>query len=176
MLEKLQSLEDRYEDLNRQMSDPEIYSNQEAYQKLAIAHAELEGIVLKYRAYRRVEDELGEAKEMLEDTLEADFEALLREEVASLEKRRAKLEKELQLQLLPKDPNDGKNVIVEIRAGTGGRGGGAVCGHTLSHVFALCRNERWNVEILSSNATELGGFKEVIFMVEGRGCLFQIEV
>ncbi len=175
MLEKLQSLEDRYEDLNRQMSDPGIYSNQEAYQKLAIAHAELEGIVLKYRAYRRVEDELGEAKEMLEDTLEADFEALLREEVASLEKRRAKLEKELQLQLLPKDPNDGKNVIVEIRAGTGGEEAALFAGTLFRMYSRYAENERWNVEILSSNATELGGFKEVIFMVEGRGAFSRLK-
>ncbi len=175
MLEKLQSLEQRYEDLNRQMSDPDIFSNQEAYQKLAIAHAELEEIVVKYREYRQIEDELSDAREMLQDSLEADFEALLKEEVASLEKRGGKLEEELQLMLLPKDPNDSKNVIVEIRAGTGGDEAALFAGTLFRMYSRYAENERWNVDILSSNATELGGFKEVIFMVEGQGAFSRLK-
>lgn len=175
MLEKLQSLEERYEDLNRQMSDPAIFSDQEAYQKLAIAHAELEEIVVKYREYRQVEEDLSSAKDMLRETDEADFEAMLKAEISELEERLEKLEEELQLLLLPQDPNDEKNVIVEIRAGTGGEEAALFAGTLFRMYSRYAEAQRWNVDILSSNATELGGFKEIIFMVEGRGAYSKLK-
>lgn len=175
MLEKLQSLEERYEELNREMSDPDIFSNQEAYQKLAIAHAELEGIVVKYREYSQILEELADAREMLQETLEADFEKLLKDEVAALQERGDTLEEELQLLLLPQDPNDSKNVIVEIRAGTGGDEAALFAGTLFRMYSRYAENERWKVDILSSNATELGGFKEVIFMVEGQGAYSRLK-
>lgn len=175
MLDKLRSLEDKYEELNRKMSDPDIFSDQEAYQKLAKTHAELEEVVQKYREYRGVSEELGEAEKMLEEPQEEEFEALLKEEVEALSARSGELQQELQLLLLPQDPNDGKNVIVEIRAGTGGEEAALFAGTLLRMYSRYSENKRWNIEMLSSNATELGGFKEVIFMVEGQGAYSRLK-
>ena len=130
MLEKLQSLEKKYEDLNLQMSDPAILADQNTYKQLAKAHGELEPIVHKYREYREVLDQLEDAEVMLREPQEADFAEMLKEEIATLSANQEALEEELQVLLLPKDPNDEKNVIVEVRAGTGG-GEAAVFAGTL---------------------------------------------
>ncbi|HHY10390.1 MAG TPA: peptide chain release factor 1 [Firmicutes bacterium] len=175
MLDKLKVLEERYEQLNREMSDPDIFSDQGAYQELAKAHAELEIVVTKYREYERVLSDLGEAETMLSEGEDPEFEALLKEEITQLEARRGKLEGELQRLLLPKDPNDEKNVIVEIRAGAGGDEAALFAGTLFRMYSRYAEAERWGVEILSSSPTELGGFKEVIFMIEGQGAYSRLK-
>lgn len=175
MLEKLQSLEKKYEDLNLQMSDPAILADQNAYKQLAKAHGELEPIVHKYREYREVLDQLEDAEVMLREPQEADFAEMLKEEIATLSASQEALEEELQVLLLPKDPNDEKNVIVEVRAGTGGDEAALFAGTLFRMYSRYAETQRWNVEILSSNATELGGFKEVIFMIEGQGAYSRLK-
>lgn len=175
MLEKLQALEQKYEELNRQMSDPDILSDHATYQKLAKAHSDLEEIVQKYRRYRQVMTDLEEAQMLLEEPQEADFASMLSDEKASLEREQERLQDELQVLLLPKDPNDDKNVIVEVRAGTGGEEAALFAGSLFRMYSRYAEVQRWKVEVLSSNATELGGFKEIIFMIEGQGAYSRLK-
>lgn len=175
MLEKLQSLDQRYEQLNLQMSDPAVLSDQATYQKLAKAHSDLEEIVQKYRQYRQTTQDLDDAELMLEEPQEADFAAMLQDEVENLQTTKEKLEAELQVLLLPKDPNDDKNVIVEVRAGTGGDEAALFAGTLFRMYSRYAEVERWKVDVLSSNATELGGFKEVIFVIEGHGAYSRLK-
>lgn len=175
MLDKLDALEKKYEELNLQLSDADVLSDQELYQKLAIAHAELQEIVTKYGEYKTVMEELDEVRTMLGENEEPEFGEMLQEEIASLEEQQEKLEEELQLLLLPKDPNDEKNVIVEIRAGTGGDEAALFAGTLFRMYSRYAETQRWGVEILSSSPTELGGFKEVIFIVEGKGAYSRLK-
>lgn len=175
MFEKLQALEQKYEELNKQMSDPQVLSDPQRYNKLAKAQSDLGDIVAKYREYRQVTTDLEEAEMLLEEPQDADFEAMLSEEVEKQTKEEDRLKSELQVLLLPKDPHDDKNVIVEIRAGTGGDEA-ALFGGTLFRMYSrYAEDERWKVDILSSNATELGGFKEIIFVIEGKGAYSRLK-
>lgn len=175
MLEKLQALEQKYEDLNRQMSDPQILSDPQAYKTLAKAHSDLGDIVDKYQEYRQVLADLEEAETLSEEPQEADFAAMLNDEIARLTSDRERLQDELQVLLLPKDPNDDKNVIVEIRSGTGGDEAALFAGTLFRMYSRYAEVERWKVDILSSNATELGGFKEIIFIIEGKGAYSRLK-
>ncbi|HHX01542.1 MAG TPA: peptide chain release factor 1 [Firmicutes bacterium] len=169
MLERLAQLEDKYQDLTEKLSDPEIIADHQQFQKLAKAHAELEEVVNVYKEYKSVVAEIAEAKELLEDKLEPDFKAMVQEELEQLEKKQVDLEQELKVLLLPKDPNDEKNVIVEIRAGTGGEEAALFAGDLFRMYSRYAEANQWRVELMSSNPTELGGFKEVIFSIEGKG-------
>lgn len=175
MLEKLKALEQKYEELNKQMSDPDVLSDPSTYKQLAKAHSDLSEVVGKYREYRKVLTGLEEAEAMLEEPQDADFLSMLNEEVATLTNDRERLEDELQVLLLPKDPNDEKNVIVEIRAGTGGEEAALFAGTLFRMYSRYAEVERWKVDVLSSNATELGGFKEIIFMIEGTGAYSRLK-
>lgn len=175
MLNKLKSLEKNYEELNLQMSDPAVLGDQNTYKQLAKSHGELEPIVHKYREYLEVTSELEDATTMLAEPEDEEFAQMLKDEIASLTQRQEKLEEELELLLLPKDPNDDKNVIVEVRAGTGGDEAALFAGSLFRMYSRYAEDHRWNVEILSSNATELGGFKEVIFMIEGQGAYSRLK-
>ncbi|HHW72167.1 MAG TPA: peptide chain release factor 1 [Firmicutes bacterium] len=175
MLEKLQALEDKYEELTRQMSDPEVLSDPDRYRKAAKAHSDLAEIVGKYREYRRVTSDLKDAYKLREEPQEEEFEAMLEEEIDSLEEAKERLEKELQILLLPKDPNDEKNVIMEIRSGTGGEEAALFAADLFRMYSRYAEEKRWKIEILSSSPTELGGFKEVIFMLEGQGAYSRLK-
>ncbi|NLL42483.1 MAG: peptide chain release factor 1 [Firmicutes bacterium] len=175
MLDKLQALEEKYEELTREMSDPDIFNDPQAYNKLAKAHADLGEVVGKYREYRQVLQDLEDAETMLEEPQDEDFAAMLDEEIERLEKTEERLKGELQLLLLPKDPNDDKNVIVEIRAGTGGDEAALFAGTLFRMYSRYAEAQRWKVDMLSSNATELGGFKEVIFVIEGQGAFSRLK-
>jgi peptide chain release factor 1 len=175
MLEKLQALEEKYEELNRQMSDPDILSDPSSYKKLAKAHSDLSEVVGKYRQFRQVTAELEDAQAMLDEPQDADFEAMLDEEIQVLTESKERLQEELQVLLLPKDPNDDKNVIVEIRAGTGGEEAALFAGTLFRMYSRYAEVERWKVDVLSNNATELGGFKEIIFMIEGSGAYSRLK-
>ncbi|HHT37552.1 MAG: peptide chain release factor 1 [Candidatus Wallacebacter cryptica] len=175
MIDKLSQLEDKYNDLTRKLSDPEVIADQSSFQKYAKAHAELEEIMTVYREYKDVITGIEEAKELLEDDLEPDFRAMVQEELKELEPKKTALEEELKVLLLPKDPNDEKNVIVEIRAGTGGEEAALFAGDLFRMYSRYAEANRWTVELMSSNATELGGFKEVIFMIEGKGAYSRLK-
>lgn len=167
--DKLSAIEERYDQLTHDLSDPKIINNQSEYQKRAKAHADLSGIVETYRRYKQVMEELGEAEEMLQEELEADFRALVEDEKRQLEQERGELEKQLRVLMIPKDPNDEKNVIIEIRAGAGGEEAALFAGDLFRMYNRYAERSGWRVELLSANETELGGFKEVVFMIHGQG-------
>ncbi|NLM68954.1 MAG: peptide chain release factor 1 [Firmicutes bacterium] len=175
MFDKLSQLEDKYNDLTKKLSDPEVIADPNSFQKFAKAHAELEEIMTVYREYKEVAAGIAEAKELLADELEPDFRAMVQEELKELEPKQEKLQEQLKIMLLPKDPNDEKNVIVEIRAGTGGEEAALFAGDLFRMYSRYAEANRWKVELMSSNATELGGFKEVIFMIEGKGAYSRLK-
>ncbi|NLY29946.1 MAG: peptide chain release factor 1 [Firmicutes bacterium] len=175
MLEKLAGIEKKYQDLTKQLGDPELLGDPHRYGQVAKQHAELEEIVGKYREYLRVEQELQDAEQMLADDPEPELRELISEEMESLKEAREKLRGELRILLLPKDPNDDKNVIVEIRGGTGGEEAALFAGDLFRMYNRYAERQGWRIELMNSNPTELGGFKEVIFMVEGHGAYSKLK-
>ena len=169
MLEKLAAVEARYEELNRLMADPQVATNPDLLREYGQETAELEELVQLYRRFRDVGRQLAETRTMLDDGLDDEMLALVEDEIADLEQQESELTDRLQWLLLPKDPNDEKNVIVEIRAGTGGDEAG-LFGADLYRMYGRCaETQGWKTQVLSSNSTGIGGFKEVIFEVQGRG-------
>jgi peptide chain release factor 1 len=168
MLDKLAQVENRYEELERLMSDPQLLDRQKEYSKLAKERSELEEIVSCYREWRKVEQEIQENRQLLEENDEG-LRELAKEEVGVLRERKENLETRLKLLILPKDPNDAKNVMIEIRAGTGGDEAALFAGELYRMYTRYAESQGWRVEILSSNPTGLGGFKEIIIMIEGKG-------
>ncbi|HEY7163526.1 MAG TPA: peptide chain release factor 1 [Candidatus Binatia bacterium] len=168
MLDKLDQVEKRYEELERLMADPQLLNQQREYSKLAKERSELEEIVSCFRVWRKVEQEIQENRQLLEENDEA-IRELAKEEAGVLRQRKEDLEKRLTSLLLPKDPNDSKNILIEIRAGTGGEEAALFAGELYRMYTRYAESQGWRVEILSSNPTGLGGFKEIILMIEGRG-------
>ncbi len=167
MFDRLDQLEERYEELGRQMSDPTLVNDQENFRKVAKAHRDLEPVVEKFRAYRKIRDGIAEAKLMLADP-DPDVKAMAAEELALLEPRLAPAEEELKVMLLPKDPNDEKNVILEIRAGTGGDEATLFAAEIFRMYTRYAEGNRWKVEVLSTSESSVGGLKEVIAIIEGQ--------
>lgn len=175
MLDKLAGLEKKYQELTRELSDPVLLNDPPKYAQAAKHHAELGEIVGKYHEFLRVEKELQDAREMQEEDMEPDMQELVEEEINTLEQAREELESELELLLLPRDPNDEKNVIVEIRGGTGGDEAALFAGDLFRMYSRYAERRGWRTELMSSNPTELGGFKEVIFMIEGKGAYSELK-
>ncbi len=175
MIEKLEAIEERYEEITQKLSDPQVISDQQQFQKLAKAHSDLSDVVETFRTYRKVEQELRDTRAMLAEGLDAEMKELVEEERRRLEAEAARLESELKRLLLPKDPNDEKNVIVEIRGGTGGDEAALFAGDLFRMYSRYAERQGWRIELLSGNATELGGFKEVIFMVHGNGAYSRLK-
>ncbi len=165
MLEKLTALEEKFERLARQMGDPGVVSDPERYRQSARSYAELEKIVLKYREYKDVERQIRESQTLLGDE---EMRAMAREELGSLETRRDALVAELRAFLLPRDPNDEKNVIAEIRAGTGGEEASLFAAELYRMYSRYAERRGWQVEVMSLSSTGLGGIKEVIALISGR--------
>lgn len=166
MIDKLAAIEDKYNELGMQLSDPAVISDQPLFQKLARAHSGLNELVTTYQEYKRVVDDIATAREMME--LETGESAkLLAAELKTLQEEEERLLGELKILLLPKDPNDDKNVIVEIRAGTGGEEA-ALFGGDLFRMYSRYADAKgWKMELLSSSESDLGGLKEIIFSMEG---------
>ncbi len=175
MLEKLDFLEDKYKNLNKKISDPKIINQSRKWQKLVKEHAHLEPIVQKYREYTKVMDSLEEDKEMLQGKLDDDFKEMLKAEVKELEEKEEKLKEELKFLLIPKDPNDQKNVIVEIRAGVGGDEAGLFVGDLFRMYTRYSERQGWKNEIMSLSDSGVGGYKEVIFMIKGDGAYSKLK-
>jgi peptide chain release factor 1 len=170
LLEKLRAVEVRYEDLNRQLADPDVVSDSKRYQKTAKAHSDLGEIVAKYREYKSIESSIVDTRTLLRDVeSEPDMKAMAQEELAALEQSLEKCETELKILILPKDPNDERNVIVEIRAGTGGDEAGLFAADLFRMYSRYAESQRWRIEIMSSNPTGVGGYKEIIALIEGKG-------
>ncbi|HLQ79303.1 MAG TPA: peptide chain release factor 1 [Terriglobia bacterium] len=170
MEDKLRTIEARYEELNLQLAAPEVAADGKRYQKLAKAQSDYGVIVSRYREYREVLKSLSDTQAMLhESELDSEMKALTEEELATLEKRRDQFVGDLKLLLLPKDPNDERNVILEIRAGTGGDEAGLFVADIFRMYSRYAERQGWKVDIMSSNATGVGGFKEIIALIEGKG-------
>ena len=167
MLDKLHAVEDRYLDLEMKISDPSVLANQAEWLKCTRQHAKMEPIVLTYRTYRDLMQAKDEAEEILETGGDEELAAMAKEELKELKPRIAELEEKLTIMLLPQDPNDDKNVIVEIRGGAGGEEAALFAGVLFRMYVRYAEIRGWKVEMLDSNPTELGGFKEVVFQVNG---------
>jgi peptide chain release factor 1 len=174
MFERLEQIEARYEEMSRQLADPEVLGDHEKYQKIAKQHRELEPVVEKFRDYRQVRNGLADARAMLNES-DADLRAMAQEEIAQLEEREPRIEEELKLLLLPKDPNDEKNVVLEIRAGTGGDEASLFAAEIFRMYTRFAEQHRWRVEVLSSSESSVGGLKEVIAIIEGSRVYSQLK-
>jgi len=168
MFDKLIGVEERFVDVEKQLSDPKVVNDRVAYQKYVREHADLNKIVTAYRQYRQTLQNLEESLELLKDT-DPEIKDLARDEVATLTREKENLEAELKTLLLPKDPNDAKNVIVEIRAGTGGEEAALFAGDLFRMYSRYAENRTWKVEVITHHPTGVGGLKEVIAMIQGKG-------
>ena len=172
MFEKLELVEKRYDELNSQISDPEVIANTNEWRKLVKEHSSMEDVVQKYREYKEILNNMNEAKEMLDDP---EMKELAEEEYYSSKDKLVKVEEELKVLLIPKDPNDDKSVICEIRGGAGGEEAALFAG-TLFRMYGMyAERKHWKIEILNENATELGGYKEISFMVTGKGAYSRLK-
>jgi len=167
MLEKLEQIEARYEALTAELSSPEVFSDQANYAKVSKQHRALGEIVGKYRAWRQAKEELAGAKELLESSDDDEMRELARAEMDELAERLGTLEEELRVLLLPRDPNDEKNVILEIRAGTGGDEATLFAGEMLRMYGRYAERQGWKMEILEASESGVGGLKEAIAVIEG---------
>lgn len=175
LLDKLAFTEGKYEELARKISDPEIMANHNEWRKLCKEHSELEIIVNVYKEYKKVVEDLEANKEMLSDENDREMKDMMQEEIGALSSRQEELENEIQILLLPKDPNDDKNVFVEIRGGAGGEEA-ALFSYNLFRMYTrYSEKNRWSVEIMSLNETDIGGFKEVVFMIKGKGAYSKLK-
>ena len=169
MFEKLDAINKKYEELGEKLADPKVATDPREMQKLAKAHADLAGIVSMYEKYRRLKADIKAARALLEEKLSEEEVVLLKKDLSAMETKEKELREQLKLLLIPKDPNDEKNVLVEIRAGTGGEEAALFAGDLFRMYNRYAESQGWKVEIMSANPTGLGGFKEIIFMVEGKG-------
>ena len=175
MLNKLQVLEDKYKELTEKISDIEVINDQKTWQKYMKEHADLEPIVMKYREYKEVVDNIKESKEILEEESDEELRELAKMELSDLESRVEPIEDELKILLLPKDPNDDKNVFVEIRGGAGGEEAALFASNLFRMYTRYAENNRWSVEVMSLNETDIGGIKEVVFMIKGSGAYSKLK-
>ena len=172
MFENLEEIEVKYEDLTRKISDPEVISNQEEWRKMMKEHSDIEPIVLKYREYKTVKKNFEDSKEMLNDP---DMKDLAEVEMLESKEKLPVLESELKILLIPKDPDNDKNVICEIRGGAGGDEA-ALFSATLFRMYSMyCDRKGWKLDVLNENSTELGGYKEISFMITGKGAYSRLK-
>lgn len=175
MIERLQALEDRYQKLNELLTDPEVINNPDKLREYSKEQSDLEETVMKYREYKDVSEQLDDARSMLEEKLDDDMEEMVKSEIAELEENQGILEDELKVLLIPKDPNDEKNVIVEIRGAAGGDEAALFAGDLYKMYSRYAEAKGWKTEVIDANATELGGYKEIIFMVNGKGAYSRLK-
>ncbi|WP_042278024.1 peptide chain release factor 1 [[Clostridium] dakarense] len=175
MLKKLEVLEDKYKELNEKISDPEIINDQKTWQKLMKEHSDLEPIVMKYKEYRDVLNAIKESKEILQEESDEELRELAKMELSEMEDQVEPLEAELKILLLPKDPNDEKNVIVEVRGGAGGDEAALFAGDLFRMYSRYAERRRWKIELLSASDTGVGGYKEVSFLIKGKGAYSRLK-
>ena len=176
MINKLQAVEDKYMELESVISDPDVLADMAKWQKYNKEHSDLEPIVTAFREYKRACQGIEDAKEMLSDSsLDDEMKEMANEELKELRARKEELDNELPILLLPRDPNDDKNVIVEIRGGVGGEEAALFAGDLFRMYSRYAENQGWRVSLIDANATEIGGFKEVTFTVEGDGAYSKLK-
>lgn len=175
VLDRLQAVEDRYEKLNELLSDPEVISDTNKLREYSKEQSDIQDTVEVYREYKDVREQLRDAKAMLEDKLDADMRDMVKEEVSELEGKEKTLSERLKILLVPKDPNDDKNVIVEVRGAAGGDEAALFAGDLYRMYSRYAEVQGWKTEIIEASYTELGGYKEIIFMINGKGAFAKLK-
>jgi len=175
VLDKLQAIEDKYSELENLISDPTVIANMTEWQKHTRAHSKLTPLIVKFREYKEVLQGLADTQELLDDNPEADLRDMAQAELSELKSKEAALTDELRILLLPRDPNDDKSVIVEIRGGAGGDEAALFAGDLFRMYTRYAENRGWRTEMLDANAPDLGGFKEVVFVVDGDGAYSRLK-
>jgi len=168
MLEKLQNIKKRYLELEKALSDPEVISNNSLFQEYVKEHSEFSPLVAAFDEYNQVVKDIGDTQELMEADDDQEFIQLAREELSDLGKKKELLENDLKFMILPKDPNEGKNIIVEIRAGTGGDESGLFTAELFRMYSKYAVRHNWKADVINSHSTGVGGFKEIIFSMEGK--------
>ena len=169
MLDKLKRIEARYRELDERMADPEISQDIKQLQSLAQERAGIEGLVNKYREYQSTLKPLADTRAMLNDGLDEEMTSLVKQEIAELEAQESRLLQEIKLALLPRDRNDDKDIIVEVRAGTGGDEAGLFAADLFRMYSRYAQNRNWQIEVIDANQSDIGGFKEIVFEIRGKG-------
>ncbi|MFI5105167.1 MAG: PCRF domain-containing protein, partial [Terriglobales bacterium] len=175
MFERLNQIEKKYDELTQALSSPEVIGDSAKYQKTAKAHSEVAEIVEKYREFKDLQRGIAESKAMVAEESDAELRAYAQEELTRLEERLAATEAELKVLLIPKDPNDDKNVVLEIRAGTGGDEATLFAAEMFRMYSRYAETQRWKVEVLSTSESGVGGLKEVIAIIEGKGAFSKLK-
>ncbi|AYD39187.1 peptide chain release factor 1 [Clostridium fermenticellae] len=175
MLERLNFIESKYEELSVKISDPTVMADQKEWQKLCKEHADMEIIVTQFRIYKKAQQDLEADKEMLRDNIDKELKEMCQEEIKDLEETVKEKENELKILLLPKDPNDDKDVFVEIRAGAGGEEAALFAANLTRMYTRYAERKGFKIETISINATDLGGFKEIVFMIKGKGAYSRLK-
>ena len=175
MIDKLQKVEDRFREIESRLGDPSVISDVDRFTKLTRELATLEPVVKKFREYKKILAQIDEDKILLESGDDEELKAIAGEELAELRKSKAELDKELPILLLPRDPNDDKNVIVEIRGGVGGEEAALFAGDLFRMYTRFAERQGWKVDIVDSNPTTIGGFKEISFTVDGHGAYSKLK-
>ncbi len=175
MFNRLESIEKRYEELNQLIAQPDIATNPSRIQALAQEQAGLEGTVSKYRQYKAISKELEKTQTMLDDGLEPDMIPLVKEEISNLKRQQDSIIQDLRLSLIPKDVNQNKDAIVEIRAGTGGEEASLFAASLFRMYSRYAQRKGWQVDIIDSNETEIGGFREIVFEIKGKGAFSRLK-
>jgi len=175
VLEKLQALDEKYRELESLLADPDTMQDVARWQHYNKEHAQLESVVAAFRRYQQVTQQLTENREMLDEPLDAEMKELIEQEIAELSDEEEDLKKQLPILLLPKDPNDEKNVIMEIRGGVGGEEAALFAGDLFRMYARYAEKRGWRIELIDSNATDMGGFKEVVFLVNGSGAYSRLK-
>jgi peptide chain release factor 1 len=175
MFEKLEATIDRYDEISKKLSDPSIINNQEQYKKLMKEFSTLEEVVNKYKEYKKIKKDYADAKEMIREKLDDEMKEMVQMEIEECAEKLERCQEELKVLLLPKDPNDDKSVIMEIRGGAGGEEA-ALFAAVLYRLYSMyAERQKWSCEIIDSNPTEIGGFKEIVFSIEGKGAYSKLK-
>jgi peptide chain release factor 1 len=175
VLDRLQSVEDRYEKLNGLLMDPDIISDSKKLREYSKEQSDLQETVEVYREYKSVKEQIDDAKIMLDDKLDADMREMVKEELSELQAQEKGLSERLKILLVPKDPNDDKNVIMEIRGAAGGDEAALFAGDLYRMYSRFAEAQGWKTEVMEANSTGVGGYKEIIFMINGRGAFSKLK-
>lgn len=175
MLKRLDFIENKYEELSIKISDPSVMADQKEWQRLCKEHAELEVIVMKYKEYRKAQEDLENDKEMLREESDKELRDMIQEEIKELTEKIESVYHEIRILLLPKDPNDERNVFIEIRGGAGGEEAALFAANLFRMYSRYAERRGWKSEIISVNETDLGGLKEVVFMLKGNGAYSRLK-
>ncbi|WP_010677216.1 peptide chain release factor 1 [Bacillus timonensis] len=175
MFDRLEAVEARYEKLNELLSDPDIVSDTTKLREYSKEQSDIQETVEKYREYKEVKEQLTDAKAMLEEKLDAEMREMVKEEINELEDQMEELEEILHVLLLPKDPNDDKNVIMEIRGAAGGDEAALFAGDLYRMYSRFAEHQGWKTEVMEANTTGVGGYKEIIFMINGKGAFSKLK-